>query len=217
MKLLVLTAIVSLATATAFSSRQTRRRPTVDLAESHAQRPIFDLPGPAMPPSTNNPDSHTQSPAGTVVLSDVMGRDRAINIFAGSVRDVESVSRRLDDEQQNSTVLAPLNSAMDKMPRKAWEDPQEYDTLGSEAYEGSEGRDRAQRNIRRFVEAHVVPVHPWKEGERVKPVGGDSEIWWEEKDGTKIIQPGDIKVDSIGSSVHNGQVWLLKSVRDYSS
>lgn len=169
------------------SPERPTRHPALDIDKSHAQRPIFDVPGPAMPPSTNTPDSHTQVPSGAVILSDVMGRDRAINIFAGLVRDVESVSRRLDDEQQNSTILAPLNSAMDTMPRKAWEDSQEYDKLGAEAYEGNEGWDRAQRNIRRFVEAHVVPVHPWKEGKKVKPIGGDSEIWWEDKDGTKVV------------------------------
>jgi hypothetical protein len=34
------------------------------------------------------------------------------------------------------------------------------------------------------VEAHVVPVSPWKEGERVKTLSG-GEVWWESKDGVK--------------------------------
>lgn len=156
------------------------------------QHPILDGPGPAMPPSDKQPSGNppTDPPAGgpgTVILSDVMGRDRSINIFAGLVRDVEGVSRRLDDQSQNSTVLAPLNSAMEKLPRKPWEDPQEYDKLGADAYEGDEGWKRAQRNIRRFVETHVVPQNPWAEGEKVKTLDGDGEVWWEEKDGVKVV------------------------------
>lgn len=155
----------------------------------HVQRPIFDSPGPAMPPSTNphtGPSDPDAGGPGTVILSDVMGRDRSINIFAGLVRDVESVSKRLDDAGLNSTVLAPLNSAMEKMSRKPWEDSQDYDKLGAEAYEGDEGWERAQRNIRRFVEAHVVPVNPWIEGDKVEVLGG-GQVWWESKDGVKVV------------------------------
>lgn len=155
----------------------------------HAQQPIFDTPGPAMPPPSNpstGPSDPNAGGPGTVILSDVMGRDRSINIFAGLVRDVESASKRLDDAGQNSTVLAPLNSAMEKMPRKPWEDAQDYDKLGTDAYEGDEGWERAQKNIRRFVEAHIVPVNPWKEGEKVDVMGG-GQVWWESKDGAKIV------------------------------
>jgi paired amphipathic helix protein Sin3a len=140
------------------------------------------------------------------MLSDVMGRDRSINIFAGFTRDIESVSNRLDDSGKNSTVLAPLNSAIEKLPRKPWEDPKDYDALGTEAYEGEEGQERAQRNLRRFVEAHIVPVSPWKEGEKVKAIGTDREVWWEEKDGKRVVKPGDIDVVSIASTVANGEV-----------
>jgi paired amphipathic helix protein Sin3a len=104
------------------------------------------------------------------------------------VRDIESASRRLEDSSQNTTVLAPLNSAVEKLPRKPWEDPREYGALGPNAYEGGEGHERAQRNLRRFVEAHLVPVSPWREGEKVKPVGDDGEIWWEEKNGKRVVR-----------------------------
>lgn len=204
-----------------------------------AQLPIMDGPGPALPPgdSSNPPGDPPAGGPGTVILSDVMGKDRSINVFASLARDVESVSLRLDDSSQNSTVLAPLNSAMDKMPRKPWEDPEDYNKLGADAYEGDDGWQRAQRNLRRFVEAHVVPKNPWPQGEKVKALGDDTtEVWWEEKDGVKVVQPGNIEVANIASSVQNGQVvsvtcfprtplhvtnrtsmqWILKSVRNYS-
>lgn len=119
-------------------------------------------PGPALPPPKAPSAEAPSSPApGSVVLSDVMGRDRSINIFAGFTRDIESVSRRLDDAAQNTTVLAPLNSAIEKLPRKPWEDPRDYGALGANAYEGDDGSERAQKNLRRFVEAqYVYPPYP---------------------------------------------------------
>lgn len=167
----------------------------------------------AQQPSSGGPPS-SSGPGSTVVLSDVMGRDRSINIFAGFIRDVESVSNRLDNEAQNTTVLAPLNSAIEKLPRKPWENPEEYDSLGTNAYEGDDGIERANRNLRRFVEAHIIPASPWTEGEKVKAVGSDREVWWEEKEGKKVVQPGGIEVVSVASTVKNGEVvcYLLRFV-----
>ena len=123
-----------------------------------------------------------------VLISDVMGRDRSINIFAGFARDVEAVARRLDDSAANSTVLAPLNSAIDKLPGKPWEDQGDYNDFGATAYDGDDGQERARRNLRRFVQAHVVPTSPWKENEKTwSLLDGDKEIWWEMKDGVMMV------------------------------
>ena len=56
---------------------------------------------------------------------------------------------------------------------------------------GNEGEDRAHRNLRRFVEAHVVPASPWQEGEKVETIGGNR-IWWEDKEGTRMVHFTDI-------------------------
>ena len=152
---------------------------------------------------------------GAIRLSDVMPRDKSINIFAGFVLDVQPVSARLEDEARNTTVLAPLNSAVEALPRKPWEDPKEYTALGSDAYEGDDGQERATRNLKRFVEAHMVPESPWGAGDKVKPIGDDREVWWEEKDGKRFIQPGDIEVVSVGRTVANGEIWIIKAVRNY--
>jgi paired amphipathic helix protein Sin3a len=144
------------------------------------QRPLVDSSSlPFGPISVGDPSS--------VMLSDVMGRDRSINIFAGFTRDTETVARRLEDATQNSVVLAPLNSAIEALPRKPWEDPEQYNELGANAYEGEEGYERAQRNLRRFVEAHIIPRNPWPAGEKVKPIGAGREVWWEDRDGTKVV------------------------------
>lgn len=196
---------------------------------SEHQSPIMNEPNIALPPS-NSADEPSEG-AGGVRISDVIGKERAINIFAGFTRDIETTSRRLDDTAQNTTVIAPLNSEIQKLPRKPWEDPREYDALGATAYDGPEGEDRAHRNMRRFVEAHVIPVSPWKEGEKVESTGG-GKVWWEGKDGKRIVsgfapyqvfdkaneeqvQPGDIEVSSVASRVSNGEVWIVKGVLNY--
>ncbi|TID07212.1 Paired amphipathic helix protein pst1 [Colletotrichum higginsianum] len=182
------------------------------------QKPLVDpIPaGPAAMSPSDPSDSRLPPPAPDGVrLSDVMGRDRSINIFAGFTREIESASRRLDDQARNTTVLAPLNSAVENLPRKPWEDPKDYQRLGENVYEGDDGRERAQNNIQRFVEAHMVAMSPWPENEKVKTLGDDRDIWWENRNGTKFIQPGNVEVISVASTVANGEVWIIKEVRNY--
>jgi hypothetical protein len=121
-----------------------------------------------------------------VIISDVIGKTQTIGIFSGLTRDIDSVSSRLEDGSKNATVLAPDNSVMKALKRKPWEDAQDYSTFGESAYEGGDGEDRAHRNLRRFVEAHIVLQSPWKEGEKVKTMAGN-EVWYETKDGKKKV------------------------------
>ena len=146
------------------------------------QNPIIPIPNIALP----SPDSSIPEMSSDLSISDVIGKERIINIFAGFTRDIESISKRFDAPTQNTTVLAPLNSEIQKLPRKPWENPKDYETLGASAYEGSGGEDRAHQNLRRFVEAHVVPVSPWEEGTKVESIGGGI-VWWETKDDKKIV------------------------------
>jgi hypothetical protein len=204
-------------------------------AFASAQQKIMDNNlGPALPPV--GPDGPPTAQPGqqpgsdSVILTDVMGRDRSINIFAGFTRDIDTVDKRLADGNSNTTVLAPLNSAIVALPRKPWEDARDYQALGADAYEGPDGEDKAHRNLRRFVEEHVVIESPWNEGDKVETMAGDK-VWWEKKDGKTFvsfmaeldkpdltslqIQPGNIEVSSVGSKVANGEVWILKGTRNY--
>ena len=151
------------------------------------QLPIMNIPNILFPPSSNKDKDGSSGGSGELSISDVIGKERVISIFAGFTRDIDSISKRLDANDQNTTVLAPLNSELQKLPRKPWEDPEDYNELGASAYEGQSGEDRAQRNLRRFVEAHAVPMSPWKEGEKVNSIGG-GKLWWEEKDGKKVVR-----------------------------
>ena len=146
-------------------------------------------PGNAQAPLMSIPDNvaAAEKAAGHPVISDVIGLERSVNIFVGMTLDVAGVAERLQDRSRSWTVLAPLNSAVALTGRKPWEDQDDYDTLGAQAYEGSEGQDRARVNLRRYVEAHVVRASPWPEGEEAETLGGQR-LKWESKDGKKIVR-----------------------------
>ena len=149
------------------------------------QAPIMNIPNIFLPGSKDD-DKKDSNSGGDVIISDVIGKERIIGIFAGFTRNIDTVAKRLDDGSQNTTVLAPTNGELQKLPRKPWEDPEDYEALGQEAYTGASGEDRAQRNLRRFVEAHTIPTSPWKSGEKVQSMGG-GQVWWEEIDGKKLV------------------------------
>lgn len=137
-------------------------------------------------PQTTAPSEDVIGGADQPVVSDVLPKTKGINIFAQLTRDFDSISARLNDASHNITVLAPRNSAVQGLPRKPWEDPEDYARFGEvHAYEGTEGQERARRNLRRFVEAHIVPVSPWRAGEEVESLGGEKLKWT--KEGDKII------------------------------
>lgn len=159
------------------------------------KKPIMNLPNIFLPSSKkhNNNEhppaakSKEDDTGGEIIISDVIGRERSINIFAGFTRDIENISNRLETNEKNTTVLAPLNSEIQKLPRKPWEDLKDYETLGEQAYDGSGGQERAHKNLQKFVEAHIVPQSPWKEGQKVSSLGG-GQVWWEERDGKKFVR-----------------------------
>lgn len=136
-------------------------------------------------PSNPNPSANS-NPDDPIRISDVLSKTRAVNTYASLTRDFESSHHRLTDPRKNVTVLAPRNSAVHNLPRKPWENPEEYRALGEvEAYQGQEGRERARRNLQRFVEGHIIPVSPWREGEEVETLGGKKLKWV--KDGDRMI------------------------------
>lgn len=172
-----------------FTTHSNEKHPSMISTQSVEQKPIMNIPNIVLPSSKqhkNDPAKEEDGDTGEVIISDVIGRERSINIFAGFTRDIEEISNRLETNGENTTVLAPLNSEMQKLPRKPWEDLKDYETLGEQAYDGSGGEERAHKNLRRFVEAHIVPKSPWKEGEKVSSLGG-GQVWWEERDGKRFV------------------------------
>ncbi|TGZ82694.1 hypothetical protein EX30DRAFT_304239 [Ascodesmis nigricans] len=157
------------------------------------------------------------TPSGPPLLGDVLPLDRSLSIFSSLTRSVESIQTRLNDAGVNTTVLAPGNEAISRLPRKPWEDPEDGeggDKGDKGKYSGMGGEDRAGRNLRRFVEMHCVGVSPWEKGVKVRTVGG-GEVWWDEDAEGRKIYPDGIKVKRVQGEVENGALWVLEGVVNY--
>ncbi|KAJ5124910.1 uncharacterized protein N7515_008735 [Penicillium bovifimosum] len=196
-------------------SNPSRQQP---LALEHKEhQSIMDkiLPGVVQSQKTAPDDDMSSKDSSSPIIADVLPKTKGINIFARLTRDFEPIASRLNDASRNFTVLAPRNSAIQALPRKPWENPEDYKKFGEvDAYEGQDGQDRAKQNLQRFVEAHLIPASPWRVGEEVETLAGEKVKWT--KEGDKIfIQPGNIEVDSIAEKVHNGEVWILNEVMNY--
>jgi hypothetical protein len=169
----------------------TSNAPQIILQEAQDSLQKLRRPGMATPPSKFSdgggvPDPAEKDPASNLIVSDILSKTRKVNIFASLTRDIEPISTRLTDKNETTIVLAPLNSAILSLPRKPWEDPTDYERFGNvDAYKGQDGENRARHNLRRFVEAHLVPVGSWKEGGEVETIGGGRLSWI--NDGGKIF------------------------------
>ncbi|KAE8351995.1 hypothetical protein BDV28DRAFT_135931 [Aspergillus coremiiformis] len=195
-----------------------RRQENIELKQWLQNQQPMMTPAIAMPPGVDASGGSKQSKdsgSDGLVVSDVLPKTRGINIFASLTRDFEPIDSRFNDATNNVTILAPRNSAIQGLPRKPWENPDDYEQFGeAKAYEGPKGQDRAKRNLKRFVDAHIIDRSPWNEGDEAESLGGDKLRWT--KDGDKIfIQPGNIEVDSIAERVSNGEVWILNGVINY--
>ncbi|KAF3920872.1 hypothetical protein ABW21_db0205027 [Orbilia brochopaga] len=188
--------------------------PVVGFGEGNEQDP-FDSPELRMQHPQKDTNLPTYQAADeTAMVSDKLSVKRDVSIFADIVRGVSSVIERLEDKNLNTTVLAPLNSAMAQLPRKPWEDP-DPDNNVQGAFSGLSGEKRAAANLERFAKAHMIPVSPFNENEKVQTLEGET-IWWAMEDGVAKIFPGGIEVKEIMVSVPNGQVWTLTKVVNYS-
>ncbi|KAI5780702.1 hypothetical protein DFH27DRAFT_604519 [Peziza echinospora] len=169
--------------------------------------------------STEGPDADG---AAKPMLSDVISIDRGISIFSGFTRSVGEVGIRLEDQQKNTTVLAPSNSVITSLPRKPWENPKDESDASAqgvvkeELYRGESGEERAADNLRRFVEAHLVGISPWEKGkENSQRTLEGKVVWWDEENGVRKIYPDGIEVDQVKNDVTNGQIWIIKGVINY--
>ncbi|KAF3136468.1 hypothetical protein TWF569_009460 [Orbilia oligospora] len=171
------------------------------------QNPFVDMDN-----SQNNPMT---GDSGVPIVSDALSVQRDVSIFSEIVRGLTNhqILDRLEDKGQNTTVLAPLNSAMRALPRKPWEDPDPRNNVEG-AFFGHEGEKKAAANLERFVKAHVVPVSPFKENEKVQTLEGTT-VWWTTENGITKLYPGGIEVKEVKNPVPNGQIWTLKGVVPY--
>ncbi|KAF3938510.1 hypothetical protein ABW19_dt0206525 [Dactylella cylindrospora] len=158
----------------------------------------------------------TAQSGGPPIVSDALSVQRDVSIFAEFVRGSAPILKRLEDAGLNTTVLAPLNSAVKALPRKPWEDPDADGNAVHGAFAGLDGEKRAAENLERFVKAHMIPISPFSENEKIETLGG-REIWWSTENGVTKIYPDGIVVKEVKNSVPNGQIWTLEGVINYST
>ncbi|KAK9362060.1 hypothetical protein V1504DRAFT_449414 [Lipomyces starkeyi] len=148
-----------------------------------------------------------------LLMTDALGIDREISIFASLVRQVEGLMWRLQDRSEDTLVLAPTNEAMRALKRKPWED--------EETTEHSDPIDeerRAMENIARFVLSHVVNDYGFDApGEKKKCGAGVSDLWYESAGDHMVVhaekKSGEVKADVVKTeSTGNGQVWTVDDV-----
>lgn len=182
---LVLTLISSTSALWGFTLPVTLRQRPLLAPQDHQSTMEKLIPG-IVKPQTIAPQEDLTGQEDGPVVSDVLPKTQGINIFASLTREFDNISSRLNDSSKNITVLAPRNSAVQALPRKPWENPEDYAKFGEvKAYEGQEGQDRAKQNLQRFVEAHLILASPWKQGEEVETLGGEKLKWT--MDGDKIM------------------------------
>ncbi|KAK9367564.1 hypothetical protein V1509DRAFT_626315 [Lipomyces kononenkoae] len=148
-----------------------------------------------------------------LLMTDALGVNREISIFAGLVRQVEGLMWRLQDRSKNTLVLAPNNEAMQKLQRKPWEDEETV-----EHGDPIDEERRAMENIARFVLSHVVNDYGFDApGEKKKCGAGVGDLWYENAGDHMVVHAlkkgSDIEANVVESeSTGNGQVWTLNHV-----
>ncbi len=198
--------------------------PTIAAVRSSPRQSSNDVTTPTTTQRSSRPPKHLATmPAAddhpvqaAVRLSDTLASNRAITSFSSFARQHEAAEARLDSGTDKTTVLAPLNSAIEALARKPWENERELGELGTNAYEGDDGKARADANLCRFVEAHLVTQSPWPAGTKAKTMAGSGgrEVWWEEReDGKRVVMPDEVEVDKVAIEVGNGQIVSIGSAK----
>ncbi|KAK9447936.1 uncharacterized protein V1518DRAFT_438500 [Limtongia smithiae] len=182
--------------------KSARRQKLVD--DRAAQRVLYA--------DTDNSNSDGVS----LLMTDALGVNREISIFAGLVRQVETLMYRLQDPTKNTLVLAPTNVAMQAFPRKPWEDaPGTVDDVHS--HSPMDDERRAMKNIETFVLSQVVFDYSFAGPEHRKTsAAGSAELWYEAGETNIVHSSGPVgelsaKVLAV-EGTGNGQVWTVDRV-----
>lgn len=151
-----------------------------------------------------------QAAAGGPTIADVIPIDRSLTIYSDLVRTSADIQGAFGDAKKRFVVLAPQNSAIVALGRKPWDD--RPDDTDSRRFQGQGGEDRAQENIMRFVQAHILTAERFDEGDRATNLLGEKLYWKRDADGKKRIYPGGIAVVSERNTAVNGDIWVLDGV-----
>ena len=160
---------------------------TLPPLEQQPQLPFLDN---SMTPSTSSSPS----------LTDLLTRSKS-SIFYGYIRESTSISTRLANPLEKTTILAPLNSAILSLARKPHQGPPESVEGHVEGYAGSreDEQDRADY-LENWIKRHMIEgkvdfaegreYETLHDGEKVSFVKGDGVVKYK-------VMPGDVEVVEI--------------------
>lgn len=164
----------------------------------------------------NQAATENEPQTGPPLLRTKLAVNQDAQIFASYVRDFASIETRFNDKNQYSVVMAPSDSAIERLGAKPWEFPERVDPGLS-----PEEKDRlARKNIKSFITNHIhygdfdgaVSILGQKEpeyfditteaGTTIKVEPSDDKLKLTTSDGVVATVEKAEKVD-------NGAIWIL--------
>ncbi|GAA5898019.1 uncharacterized protein JCM6883_000895 [Sporobolomyces salmoneus] len=169
------------------------------------QRPFEMTPSPSFVSSSSSPS-----------LTDLLTRSKNSRLFYDYIRESTSVSTRLANPLESTTILAPISSAIVALPRRPHQGPPVPVEGHVEGYSGSREDEEARAEyLEKWIKRHLIAdridledltkeYETLQGGEKISFVtsGGEGEEWLR-------VMPGDIEVVEI-EQASNGVILYLR-------
>ncbi|BFZ61940.1 hypothetical protein YB2330_003018 [Saitoella coloradoensis] len=139
------------------------------------------------------------------MLSDLISIDKSLSIFGDLCRQYTHIEHLLEDPLAHITLIVPNNNAFTSLARKPWDTP----TPSEPEIHITEDIDADRKRL--FIERHLVLDDGLEEGKRYHTIGGEVEVFFEEKEGVRKLFPGELKVLKV-ETAGNGVLWVVDGV-----
>ncbi|ODQ55545.1 hypothetical protein SAICODRAFT_5482 [Saitoella complicata NRRL Y-17804] len=137
------------------------------------------------------------------MLSDLISIDKSLSIFGDLCRQYTHIEHLLEDPLAHITLIVPNNNAFTSLARKPWDTPSEPEIHITEDIDADRKRS--------FIERHLVLDDELLAGKRYHTIGGEVEVFFEEKEGVRKLFPGELKVLKV-ETAGNGVLWVVDGV-----
>ncbi|GAA5958727.1 hypothetical protein JCM3765_006018 [Sporobolomyces pararoseus] len=168
-------------------------------------------------PSVQHPfEMKSSSSSSSPSLTDLLTRSKNSRIFYDYLRDSSSVSTRLANPLESTTILAPVNSAIIALERRPHQGPPEPAGGHVEGYAGSREDEQARADyLEKWIKRHLISgkVDLEVESKEYETLQGGDKVTFvrNQKDGQTgyRVMPGDVEVVEI-EQASNGVIFYLQ-------
>ncbi|GAA5996132.1 hypothetical protein JCM5350_000498 [Sporobolomyces pararoseus] len=158
----------------------------------------------------------SSSPSPLLSLTDLLTRSKNSRIFYDYLRDSSSVSTRLANPLESTTILAPVNSAIIALERRPHQGPPEPAGGYVQGYAGSRQDEQERADyLEKWIKRHLIAgkVDLEEESKEYESLLGGDKVSFARKDqegqaGYKVM-PGDVQVVEI-EQASNGVIFYLQ-------